>query len=152
MERHGSYILPADVQRSDALESPPCPLDEARAVYAAARRTARTSNLISVASLLFSTCAVALSLTLGGGGPSGAAARLVAERAAPKALSPEMHYVRLEELAIYRDQIVKGAIGTAELGDASVSSGLAALTGKLSARPSPHHFWACPHPLHAHRR
>ena len=98
-------------------------LDEAHAFYAAAQLTARRSNLISVASLLFSACAVALSLTLGGGSPSGAAPaqRLVAERAAPKALNPDAHYVRLEELSIYRDQIVAGAIGTAELGDASVS-------------------------------
>ena len=119
---HSSQILPADVKRSDVLESPQSPLDEARAFYAAAQRTARRSNLISVASFLFSACAVALSLTLGGGSPSGAAAaRLIAEQAAPKALSPDTHYVRLEELSIYRSQIVTGAIGTAELGDASVS-------------------------------
>ena len=119
---HSAQILPADVKRSDALESPQSPLDEAHAFYAAAQRTARRSNLISVASLLFSACAVALSLTLGGGSPSAAAPtqRLVAERAEPKALTPDTHYVRLEELSIYRDQIVAGAIGTAELGDASV--------------------------------
>jgi hypothetical protein len=121
---HSAQILPADVKRSDALESPQSPLDEAHAFYAAAQRTARRSNLISVASLLFSACAVALSLTLGGGSPSAAAPtqRLVAERAAPKALTPDTHYVRLEELSIYRDQIVAGAIGTAELGDASVTA------------------------------
>ena len=42
------------------------------------------------------------------------------ESAAPKALNPETHYVRLEELAIYQDQIVAGAVGTEELSDASV--------------------------------
>jgi len=138
---HSSQILPADVKRSDALESPQSPLDEAHAFYAAAQRTTRRSNLISVASLLFSTCAVALSVTLGGGSRSDAAApaqRLVAERAVPKALNPDAHYVRLEELSIYRDQIVAGAIGTAELGDASVSWPDGAPHGNgLSARPSP---------------
>ena len=134
----GAQILPADVRRSDALESSQSPLDEAQAFYAAAQLTARRSNLISVASLLFSACAVALSLTLGGGSPSGAAPaqRLVAERAAPKALNPDAHYVRLEELSIYRDQIVAGAIGTAELGDASVSwPGGAPHGAAVSARP-----------------
>jgi hypothetical protein len=138
---HSSQILPADVKRSDALESPQSPLDEAHAFYAAAQRTTRRSNLISVASLLFSTCAVALSVTLGGGSRSDAAApaqRLVAERAVPKALNPDAHYVRLEELSIYRDQIVAGAIGTAELGDASVSWPDGAPHGNgLSARPFP---------------
>ena len=134
----GAQILPADVRRSDALESSQSPLDEAHAFYAAAQLTARRCNLISVASLLFSACAVALSLTLGGGSPSGAAPaqRLVAERAAPKALNPDAHYVRLEELSIYRDQIVAGAIGTAELGDASVSwPGGAPHGASVSARP-----------------
>ena len=134
----GAQILPADVRRSDALESSQSALDEAHAFYAAAQLTARRSNLISVASLLFSACAVALSLTLGGGSPSGAAPaqRLVAERAAPKALNPDAHYVRLEELSIYRDQIVAGAIGTAELGDASVSwPGGAPHGAAVSARP-----------------
>jgi len=133
-----AQILPADVRRSDALESSQSALDEAHAFYAAAQLTARRSNLISVASLLFSACAVALSLTLGGGSPSGAAPaqRLVAERAAPKALNPDAHYVRLEELSIYRDQIVAGAIGTAELGDASVSwPGGAPHGAAVSARP-----------------
>ena len=97
-------------------------------------------------------CAVASSLTLGGGSPSGAAPtqRLVAERAEPKALTPDTHYVRLEELSIYRDQIVAGAIGTAELGDASVSwpAGAPHGMGCQLARPS-HHFSTRTHPSHA---
>ena len=111
---HMSVVLmPPEVQRSDAVE-------EAQAILADARRTARTSNLVSAGALLLSAFAVVLS-SGGGAGPAAApGARLVGESAAPKALNPETHYVRLEELAIYQDQIVAGAVGTEELSDASV--------------------------------
>jgi len=108
-------MLGSDVERSDAEA-----LSEAQAVLAAARRTARTSNLISAVGLLFSGCALAVSLSVGSSS-SYAGARLAGETPALKALQPETHYVRLEELAIYQDQIVEGAVGTAELADGSVT-------------------------------
>ena len=130
-------MLSPEVERSDAL-------DEAQAVLAAARRTARTNGLMSAAALLFSGCALAVSLSLNAtaGSSDGVPSALLPERAAAKALQPETHYVRLEELAIYRDQIVAGAVGTEELSDASVNSGPARmqpvrLCAHRSVTPSP---------------
>ena len=77
-------MLSPEVERSDAL-------DEAQAVLAAARRTARTNGLMSAAALLFSGCALAVSLSLNAtaGSSYGVPSALLPERAAAKALQPQ---------------------------------------------------------------
>jgi hypothetical protein len=138
-------MLPPNVLRSDAAEPEEAPelgrsdLEHAQAVYAAAQRTARKSNLVSAVCALISiggALVASLALESGGDRYSGGA-RLVGERAATKALNPDTNYVRLEELAIYQDQIVAGAVGTPELQDASVTEAklaTGAVTGdKLAA-------------------
>lgn len=122
-------MLPPHIPRSDAPDEYRSELDEAR-------RVARTSNLVAVAALMLSACALVTSFVLARGGGdrsgSGASARLVAEAPASKELSPDVTYARLPGLAIYQDNLAADAVGTPELQDASVTAAKLA-TGAVTA-------------------
>jgi len=129
-------MLPPNVLRSDAPEVPEPPrseLDEARAALAAAQRTARMSSLISIASLLISGCAFVASISLARAGDSYAGeTRLTGERPSAKARAPVATQFRIEELAVYKDNIVDGEVGTTELQDACVT-GAKLASGSITA-------------------
>lgn len=127
-------MLAPNVLRSDAPEPPMSELDEARAALAAAQRTARMSSLISIASLLISGCAFVASISLAraGDGSIRGGTSLVGERPSTKALAPDDTHFRIEELAVYQENIVESAIGTPELQDACVT-GAKLASGSVTA-------------------
>lgn len=84
-------LLPRHTERSD---------DED--VVAAARRSARVSTYLSVASLFISSGALVGALLLARSSSGGPALSLVRENSPLKRLSSGTNYVALQELAIYQ--------------------------------------------------
>ena len=104
-----------------AIGEPPATGIEAQ--VAAARASARRSNVVAVASLLLACVALLSGQRQGVATPQLARAPRAAAAAAPpeKKLDPSREYVTLKELAVFQDQINEGAVGTPEIADGAVT-------------------------------